>query len=753
MSHLLSMEREGSNEGEPISDKEKVTRFKGIFHALTSQNMSEVHLVDSYWDLISENPQTLQYGLSALLSDMSSGGDSRAKGTLQRIVLSKVPPLLMATRDREDRYNFAYAAASVGLVAFTPANPLLAYNSTEADQYLKPIFDCLRPEERLLLLNQIYKYQAITVSFGFMRVPYVTHREVLDRIKGLRDDPTFDAQGLKLAVVAQKTTINLENAKLAQLDVSEVGINYLEAFLAHFKDNPKEGLALISEAMTSGFTYTLERLIGLTVGRESLNGSEGKNFLPILKAVIAEAIEEVETGIPGVATQSIRELIDSSYVQKKSSDLAGNPLLAYIGISQAFSDEERFLISRAFLLSLEGFGYRFNDLTNQQIINIALGRHIVWAGDPIVHGNPIILKNHEGETLEVIGHIELKKPEPPATNGHVEVASIEVVEIDPAPVEVVEILNDEERALRILRGIFPEELSSEELDVLDREAQRFWADLDPKNPEFKRVRSFGPLGFNFKFVAGRIIKAPDDFFPQVELRRIKENDRSSDIGGMIRLAEDLAYPFFIDNTGGFASPLVSILDGDQDPYDLYWQVNHELLTLTHTRLVGADGQMDARIQAAVEHAASEIMIDGDQKKGASQEKIATQLARSRPYLIEVVPEGGSGVVRRMEIDRDRVYIELRPGDSRRVFQPLSDEDIREGQRRKGSAKAHASSGTVVFLPQSHNPRRIAIQNARENNVALVKVTEFYMNPEDGTISEVVIRTTFRSASFAGEATL
>ena len=747
---------EGRNEAEAQKIDQFRARWRGGLQGISFEAPSLHERSERYWQIIQTTPNNLRLGLVALITEGVNSVDANAATLFQDYLVARTPELVRRTLNREDRFLYAYEASLAAMSASESTNVRLAFPTLKPGQALKGILRCLKEEERLITLNSIYRMSVASNATGFISDLRTTHRALIERLRRQNKEHIFDDENLRLATAAHQTNL-IFSGSMGIAFMQELGNSYLDKFLTHFADKPAEGVAVVAQAMSNSFSLVTDRLAGFITGKggwfdltKHPAGSDKQtlvNLLPLLTGTAALAKAEMREDRVGKAVRALRTLIEASVrpIEDRSDGAKKVPILTQIGQSSDISIDEKITIGRVFLKFMESTGYRFDELSDEEVLLLGYGSLEFCIAEE-AEGNPVFVKGEDGETLIRVGYYEKPKPPaPPATNSHVKATVAEPVSDMVEEIQVEEVLSDEEKALIILRGIFPQDAKHPSLEDLDRQIARFWADLDPRSPELKRTSSIGPLGFRFKFIPGRAIRAPEDFLPQVEFRRIPESETVSDIGGTVRLSQELAFPFLIDVSGGIGGAIANLVDMDPDPYDLYYQINHEIVHLAHTRLVKGEEELQARIKAAIDHATAEIMSPDSKRGGSQARKVAEQLEKSKSYLIEVVSEGGKGLVRR--IDRDKVTAELKPGESKRIYQTLTSEDIVEGSRRKGSAKPHAVTGGAVWMPWGYNPRRTAIDNALANHVVLVKATEYYLDQDGETITDVVIKQTFRGNSY------
>lgn len=727
------------------------------FLALTRQDSPLNQKTTTYWEEISTSPEDLRGGLQILADEVASGSNDEAKAILTGIFTSKIPSFLKGVRDRLERYGYAKLVSSTAVVLI--ADPSLAQKDPlvleSVNLLTKVLPDSLRDEETVFFLDHCLTQLSSLPNEAPARretlVPLLAQQQkrLFAPLLKPHQNQAFNERNLRLAAAGHLTQPNHQVGKVTYFtDIPYVSADYLTHFRAHFERSPRgyiEGLRIFVRALQAN-PYFQSPLLGILTGVREKTGfhvsslEAQTSFVSFLHRLItdiqARGKEEQQ------ATKVLELIIDNSFGVDKD-DVYKTTLLASINASNVLSTKEKLVIGKTFFAFLERYGFKVS-LSDEEILGIIAGPY-AFSAELAEEGEPIVLANYEtGEPIKTIGYFTgIGEPTPrrrhrprrrKTGNAAPTVTAEQVHKEQPTREALIQ---------QALRAIFLE-MSDEQLNGVQEESDRLWEDIDPKSSKLKRIATLSPLGTRVRLHSDRLVAAPEGFYPAITIRSAQPAPGRSDLAGIIHLGNEVAFSFFIDSSGYLQGEIADLANQQQFPFDMYWQINNQVLRLFNQKLTGEEGELDKRFTKVVARATDVIMTGGT----ASSRKIAEQLRRSEPYLIEVTRQEGIGRVVRIEIDKERIRRELSAKQSMLIFQPLTQEELQESARRKGGAKPSVVDGRVVFLPFGQHPRRIAIENATRHNVTLVKVTGFFKDP-DGSTLEIPVYTTFRSTFVRG----
>lgn len=741
-----------------------VTQYRSTFQEMSSGNLPPSQLSELYLGSMTANPQNLRAGLLALATEALESGDRRTISTLQQVMVSRVPAFLRGIEDRSDRFSSAYEVLRVVAALSAPGIPE-TIPAIDPKLLAPKLLEGLKTEERFIVLggmvleapprpgnflvvgNSIVGLRPKTTLESFGN----THRELMHRLRIQDEQPEFDEQTLRVAAAANYSKLEQRDKYGSGLSIQDLGGRSLERFASRFHTEPLRAFPIIGEAIQNGFLIISKYLAGLVAGnerwilreRQKMDVPDGpRNFFPLLHNVLTQAKAEMADRIEGEAVNTLKAFIESSLIPLKGrEDWAANLFTYAVTRSRSMLQEDKVVIGRLFLSQMRTKGFMFDDLSDQQVLDLVFHNLNIISIDPT--GKLLVVIDPAGNILSTVGYFE-----EPRRNSAVVAEPADISE-PAAPPLVERVLTPQEVVQEVLRDIFPgEELSEEELYEVLEQTQNLWLDIEPQGARNKRSSTLNPAGIRLKLAAGRLIKATGSTFPQVELKQVEETTERSDLEGLIHFTSDLAFPFFINRRGILQSALNGWVDNGQLPFDLFCRLNHGILSMAHKKLVLDEREIQNRYHRSVINSLSEkaLSTSTNGTGRVSRTKLAQIVAMSEPYLIRGAVSYDSGAVEEITIDREKIIAELGPGQSKLVAQPLTLDELQYGSRRKGRARAHATSGHMVFLPRNQSPRRTAIENARVHNVTLVTVTGFFMDPLGEVITEVVVKTTFRSGN-------
>lgn len=712
-----------------IEDRQRVTEFRDFFSSSDFQSLSFPEQAQVLWTRASSSPAELGTGLTIVAAEALVTGDRRFTSFFQHLVDNKIPSLIGRTENRDTRFMMALHTISVTLAVLNNPESLEAFSRNgRGNINVNKVLDTLGDEEQLLLLKVI---RSTVPESHDVSIISPTQERLHNRLLSQGRESNFSVSGLRMAVAASllKSSGNSDDRPGIYIPIHTLGENYLDNFRNRYREQPVEGLSIVAAATKDCLTEirrTLEELVAT------------RSLVPLLRGVVSLAQREIDQGTPEMAVKVLKEIIKHAFERVKSpayKTLSAVPFLEQVHNSLTILQQEKIVIAKAFAMVLEDTGYRFDSLTDEDLIIIAYGNYELFTNIAI-NGSPIVLKAG-GAVTKTVGHFEI--PGFKAKESRIKTADFRRL-----PALEIKTLTPQERVTGILRGIFPDELSDEEIDTIAEQSDDLWADIEPRGLRARRTSTLNPVGVRLKLDSDRVAIAKDDSFPQIEIKQTPEIQDRSDLSGIIRFAGNLAFSFYLDKRGGLQGPLSDWANSEVLSLDLYLQLNHLVLLMFQGNLVMPNAERQRRYEAHVRNL-SEESLDASRNghKKVSGNKLAIALENAREY--QRVIKDNLGQIIAVELDEERLISRLSPGHSENLAVPLTEDELREGSRKKGSAKPYSVAGSMVFLPEGYSPRRTAIENARAHNVTLYSITGYFMD-EFGNTTRIVAKTTYRSTS-------